>query len=461
MDASLHERYSNRMDPLRHAARHVIANLKQAGHVAYWVGGCVRDRLMGMAPRDYDMVTDATPSQVQALFPHTAVIGTAFGTVLVVEDPFTFEVSTFRGPAAPLSGSTSDHREAMLRADVAHRDFTINALMADPDSGRIFDFVEGRTDLEKRLIRAVHDPKDRFTEDPLRLLRAVRFAAELGFTIEARTEVAIRTLASNVTLASPERIHQELLAILASPRPAHGFRLLHDTGLLSVLLPEVAAMDGVPQPPEYHPEGDVWVHTLLMLEKMSEGTLAIDACSDASRARPSPQLALAVLLHDVGKPPTYRMADRIRFDGHAARGVQLVQGIAARYRWPGAILEGVCALVRDHLVFLNVRAMRRSTLVRWLRQPHFPELLELHRLDCLASHGSLDTWKFSREQYAALTPDKMTPARLLTGDDLKALGYPPGPRYREILHAVEDAQLEGLLQATDAARAWVQQRFPL
>jgi len=451
------------------SAIEIIMRLRGAGHLAFFVGGCVRDRLLGLEPHDYDIVTDAMPPEIQRLFPNTIPIGTAFGTVLVVHHDYQYHVSTFRG-------ATPDSRaEELIRSDMAHRDFTINAMAADPESGAIYDFVNGRRDLEHKLIRAVLSPDDRFMEDPLRLLRAIRFVVQLGFTLDPETEIVMTRRASDAAQASPERIHQELLAILLSPSPALGFRLLHRTALLHVLLPEVAAMDGVAQPPEFHPEGDVWTHTLLMLEQMHS---------------PSPELALSVLLHDVGKPPTFctrppqaslhppapnlpeqvlsprdaplpeSVADRIRFDRHPQAGVQIVQRIASRYRWPRAQLERVCVLVQDHLIFMNVRAMRRSTLVRWLRKPHFPELLELHRLDCLGSHRSLTTYEFCRAQLAALTPGQARPARLLTGDDLKALGYPTGPRYKEILSAVEDAQLEGVLQSIEDAKTWVRQHFP-
>jgi len=424
---------------LETSAIEIIMRLRGAGHLAFFVGGCVRDRLLGLEPHDYDIVTDAMPPEIQRLFPHTIPIGTAFGTVLVVHHDYQYHVSTFRG-------ATPDSRaEEFIRSDVAHRDFTINAMAADPESGAVYDFVNGRSDLEHKLIRAVLSPDARFMEDPLRLLRAIRFVVQLGFTLDPETEIVMTRRASDAAQASPERIHQELLAILLSPSPALGFRLLRRTALLHVLLPEVAAMDGVAQPPEFHPEGDVWTHTLLMLEQMHS---------------PSPELALSVLLHDVGKPPTYRVADRIRFDRHPQAGVQIVQGIARRYRWPRAQLERVCVLVQDHLIFMNVPAMRRSTLVRWLRKPHFPELLELHRLDCLGSHRSLTTYEFCRAQLADFTPEQRRPARLLTGDDLKALGYPTGPRYKEILSAVEDAQLEGVLRSIEEAKTWVRQHFP-
>jgi tRNA nucleotidyltransferase/poly(A) polymerase len=424
---------------LEASAIEIIMCLRGAGHLAFFVGGCVRDRLLGLEPHDYDIVTDAMPSEIQRLFPHTILIGAAFGTVLVIHHDYQYHVSTFRG-------STQDScAEELIRSDVAHRDFTINAMAADPESGVIYDFVNGRSDLEQKLIRAVPIPEDRFTEDPLRLLRAIRFVVQLGFTLDPETEAVMIRLSSNAAQASPERIHQELVAMLLSPSPAQGFRLLHRTALLPVLLPEVSAMEGVAQPPEFHPEGDVWTHTLLMLEHMHS---------------PSPELALAVLLHDVGKPPTYTVRDRIRFDRHPQVGVQLVERIATRYRWPRAQVERVCALVQDHLIFINVPAMRRSTLVRWLRKPHFPELLELHRLDCLGSHRSLTTYEFCRAQLTDFTAEQRHPVRLLTGDDLKALGYPTGPQYKEILSAVEDAQLEGMLQSTDDAKTWVRQHFP-
>jgi tRNA nucleotidyltransferase/poly(A) polymerase len=436
------------------AAREITTCLQNAGYLAFFVGGCVRDRLLGLEPHDYDVVTDATPAEIQRLFPKTAPVGAAFGTVLVMHNGYQYEVSTFRGlllpPRLPAGHTETVNRTVdpieLVRCDSLHRDFTINAMAADPETGQIYDFVNGRGDLEHKRIRAVESAQERFVEDPLRMLRAIRFTVQLGFTLDPKTEAAVGRRAPEITLASSERIHQELLAILLSPSPALGFRLLHRTGLLETLLPEVAAMEGVAQPPEFHPEGDVWTHTLLMLEQMEH---------------PSAQLALGVLLHDVGKPPTFRVFDRIRFDRHCEVGVELVQRIAGRYRWPRAQIEAVCALVQDHLVFLNVRAMRRSTLLRWLRKPHFPELLELHRLDCLGSHRSLSTYEFCRTELASLTPAQARPVPLLTGDDLKGMGYLPGPRYKEILAAVEDAQLEGLLRSTEQAEAWVNEHFPL
>jgi putative nucleotidyltransferase with HDIG domain len=455
------------------SALKIIACLRRAGYRAYFAGGCVRDRLLGTEPSDYDIVTDAVPDEIRSQFPRSVSIGADFGRVLVLQDTFQFDVSSLRGSSqAPThSADVSD----VLRADAALRDFTINAMVADPETNQVYDFMEGRKDLQHKLIRAVGDPVERFTEDPLRMIRAVRLAAQLDFTIEAATQTTIRARAAEILLASPERIRMEILGILLSPLPALGFRLLAETGLLPVVLPEVAAMQAIPQPPEFHPEGDVWTHTLLMLEQMGRdfhscmspgGTQTtagkIPSASIQASGRPgSPELALAVLLHDVGKPQTYRVAERIRFEGHAEIGAKLVTEIAHRYRWSAAQTERVRVLVRDHLVFSTVRQMKRSSLVRWLRKAHFPELLALHRLDCLGSHRSLDAYEFCRKELAPLTPAQTRPARLLTGKDLKALGYLPGPRYKEILSAVEDAQLEGRLATNETARAWVRARFPL
>ena len=446
----------------------IIARLRRAGYLAYFAGGCVRDRLLQTEPIDYDVVTDATPDEIRSLFPHSISVGARFGRVLIRQDSFQFDVSTLRGSSTRLRRPDPSD---LIRADAGHRDFTINAMVADPDTGRVYDFMDGRKDLQRKLIRAVGDPHERVTEDPLRMLRAVRLAAQLHFRIDPDTQTAICARAADVLLASPERIHMEILRILLSPFPAWGFRLFADTGLLHTVLPEVAAMQGIPQPPEFHPEGDVWTHTLLMLEQMGRdfhplirSAIAASAghnppCA-SGEALASPELALAVLLHDVGKPQTLRVAARLRFEGHAEVGARLVKEIAYRYRWSAAQTERVCALVRDHLVFLTARQMKRSTLVRWLRKDHFPELLELHRLDSLGSHRSLDTYEFCRKELAALTPAETRPPRLLTGEDLKTMGYAPGPRYKEILSAVEDAQLEGRLESNEAARAWVRARFP-
>jgi poly(A) polymerase len=414
----------------RELAYQVANALVDAGHLAYLVGGCVRDELLGLEPKDYDVATSALPEQVLTLFPDARLVGAHFGVVLIRHNTAEVEVATFRSDHSYVDGrhpaQVTFEREP--RQDALRRDFTINALFRDPRSGCILDFVGGRSDLERRWIRAIGDARQRFEEDHLRMLRAVRLAARLGFDIEPQTFQAIAELREKITRVSPERIRDELVMILTEGAARRGFELLDQTGLLEVLLPEVAAMKGVPQPPEFHPEGDVWTHTLLMLEKLG---------------RCSTTLALGVLLHDVGKPPTFRVAERIRFDGHAERGAEMARQILTRLRFSNDEIARVEALVAHHLRFKDVQQMRESTLKRFLRMDHFDEHLELHRLDCVASHGNLENYEFIRRKLAELPPEEIRPPRLVTGHDLIARGLQPGPRFREILQAVEDAQLEG------------------
>jgi poly(A) polymerase len=429
-----------------HLARRVAAALRARGFRAYLVGGCVRDLLLGREPKDYDVATDARPEQVLELFPGALRVGAHFGVVLVREGDSQVEVATFRTDHAYTDGRHPSRVEFQTepQPDALRRDFTINALMLDPETGEVLDFVEGRRDLEARLIRAIGDPDVRFREDHLRMLRAVRLAAGLGFEIEALTTASIRRNRHLIRNVAAERVRDELVRILTEGAARKGFELLDDTGLLVEILPEVAAMKGVPQPPEFHPEGDVWTHTLLMLGAMRSPTVT---------------LALGVLLHDVGKPPTFRIAERIRFDSHAATGARMAVEILTRLRFSNEEIRRVEALVANHLRFRDVERMRESTLKRFLRMEHFDEHLELHRLDCLASHGCLDHYHFVLAKLREFSEEKLKPPRLLTGHDLIREGYRPGPLFRKMLETVEDAQLEGAIHTPEEALALIRSRF--
>jgi poly(A) polymerase len=428
-------------------ARAVIGRLRAAGHQAWLVGGSVRDVLLGGQPKDFDISTDARPDRILELFPDAGLVGAQFGVVLVRDGRSQVEVATFRSDHLYADGRRpSEVRfETDPRADVLRRDFTINGLMMDPATGEVLDYVGGRRDLEARLVRAIGDPGARFAEDHLRLLRAVRFAARLGFAIEPATLEAIARHHALIRKVSAERVRDELVRILTEGGARRGFELLDSTGLLEDLLPEVAAMKGVEQPPEYHPEGDVWVHTLLLLEQLE---------------RPSATLAMGALLHDVGKPPTFRVAERIRFDGHVEEGVRLAQGILERLRFSRHETEQVLALVANHMRFKDVLQMKESTLKRFLRLPAFEEHLELHRLDALSSNRQLDSYEFARGKLAEFSVEHLKPPPLVTGADLIAAGYTPGPLFTEILAAVEDAQLEGRVADKAAALRLVTERFP-
>jgi len=428
-------------------ARVVIARLRNGGHQAYLVGGCVRDLLLGRHPKDWDVATDARPDRIMDLFPNSGRVGAHFGVVLVRDFVSQVEVATFRSDQDYDDGRRPNavHFETDPRQDVSRRDFTINGLMMDA-GGQVLDFVGGRADLANHIVRAIGDPDLRFREDHLRLLRAIRFAARLGFEIEPDTLEAIRRSHTLILKVSAERIRDELERILTEGGARRGFELLDMTGLLADLLPEVAAMKGVAQPPEFHPEGDVWTHTLLLLEGLQN---------------PSPALAWGALLHDVGKPPTFRIAERIRFDGHVEEGVRLAQAILTRLRCSRDQIEQVEALVDNHMRFKDVHHMKDSTLKKFLRMPNFEEHLELHHLDCLASNGNLENYDLAKSKLNEFPDERLRPQRLLTGDDLIAEGYEPGPRFTEILDAVEDAQLEGRIRSAAEAMSLVRQDFPL
>lgn len=435
----------------RELANSICNALKHDGYQALLAGGCVRDLLLGRQPEDYDVATDATPEQVTRLFPDSLRVGAQFGVVLVPRGAHKVEVATFR---KDLGYSDGRHPDGVAyaktpREDAQRRDFTINGMMMRHDSGEVLDFVGGTQDLRAGVIRAIGSPAQRFAEDKLRMLRAVRFAARFGFAIEQHTIEAIRTHAAQVVQVSPERIREELTKLLTEGAARRGFEMLDETGLLQTVLPEVAAMKGVPQPPEFHPEGDVWIHTRLMLERLPAGC--------------SPTLAWGVLLHDVGKPETFRSAaetgDRIRFDGHVEAGVRIAEAICERLRFSSEATDQIVALVRNHMRFKDLLQMRPATLKRFVSLPAFDEHLELHRLDCLASHGRLDAYDFARRYVAETPPEKVRPPRLLTGDDLLAMGIQPGPLMGSLLAALEDAQLDERLTTVEAARVFVRERL--
>jgi poly(A) polymerase len=453
---------------VREFAISIIQTLRQQGFLAYLAGGCVRDLLLKRVPADYDVATSATPAQVMVIFPDTYAVGAQFGVVLVPlpdlrkDDQHAFaeegalpktqaiEVATFRSDLGYSDGRRPDEVRFSQdpREDVARRDFTINGMMLDPVSGEVLDFVGGRRDLEAGIIRTIGDPELRFAEDKLRMLRAVRFSARFGYVIEPQTLVAIQRLAHEIQVVSRERVRDELTKMLTEGDGRRAFLLLDESGLLKEVLPEISAMKGVQQPPEFHPEGDVFVHTLLLLENLP---------------RPCPPtLAWGALLHDVGKPATFRVApDRIRFDDHVDVGVKIAEEICARLRFSNHDTAQVLALVENHMRFGHVTRMKESTLKKFFRLPGFDEHLALHRADSLASHGNLSTYELIRTKLAEIPPEKIRPAALVTGDDLIAAGYAPGPRFREILEAVEDAQLDGRLLSRDMALEFVKQQFPL
>ncbi len=435
----------------RELAEAICDTLRQAGHQAYLVGGCVRDLLLGREPADYDVATDAMPERVRQLFPESLAVGAQFGVILVARESSEVEVATFRSDLGYSDGRHPD-RVVFSRSpeeDVRRRDFTINGLLLDPRTSEVLDFVGGREDLRSGVVRAIGEPAARFREDKLRMVRAVRFAARLGYAIEPATLAAIRRFAPEVDQVSAERLRDELTKLLTEGAARRGFELLDQTRLLESILPEVARMKGVLQPPQFHPEGDVWIHTRLMMEKLPP------SCSAT--------LAWGVLLHDVGKPPTFTPPagpqDRIRFDDHVAVGTRMAEEICRRLRFSNDDTEQIAALVAHHLRFKDVFQMRPATLKRFVRLNRFEEHMELHRLDCLASHGILDAYEFVQRFLRETPPEQVRPPRLVTGEDLMKLGFSPGPVFREILQAVEDAQLDGRLATKPQALKFIRRNF--
>jgi poly(A) polymerase len=436
---------------LRDLANSLCETLRRNGYQAFLVGGCVRDFLIGREPADYDVATDATPDQVTALFPESLAVGAQFGVMMIPRDKLIVEVATFRSDIGCSDGRHPDRVTFSKTAqeDVQRRDFTINGLLMRHDTGEVLDYVGGQADLKAKVIRAIGDPDSRFTEDKLRMLRAVRFAARFNFEIETDTFRAIRRHVKEIGQVSPERLREELTKMLTEGAARRAFELLDETWLLGQILAEIGAMKGVEQPTQYHPEGDVWIHTRIMLERLPAGA--------------SPTLAWGVLLHDVGKPPTFKSesetGDRIRFDGHVDVGVRMAEEICRRLRFSNEDTEQILALVANHMRFKDVDSMRAATLKRFVRLPRFDEHLALHRLDCLSSHRNLDSYELVQRFIAETPPEQVRPERLLTGDDLRNMGFRPGPVFSQILKNLEDAQLEGQVKSREEATDFVLARF--
>jgi poly(A) polymerase len=436
----------------RELANSICDALYRRGYQALLVGGCVRDLLLGREPADYDVTTDATPQQVATIFPDSVAVGAQFGVILVPRDGMKVEVATFRSDVGYSDGRHPDSvvYSKTPQEDVQRRDFTINGLLMRHDSGEVLDFVGGQEDLKAGIIRAMGEPDRRFTEDKLRMMRAVRFAARFGFEIERATFRAIQRHVKEIHQVSLERLRDELTKMLTEGAARRAFELLDETWLLGQVLPEIAAMKGVEQPPQFHPEGDVWIHTRMMLEGLPKDT--------------SPTLAWGVLLHDVGKPPTFQSAaetgDRIRFNNHVEVGVRMAEAICRRLRFSTEDTEQIEALVANHMKFGAVEEMRKSTLKRFARQPHFDQHMALHRLDCLSSHRNLDSFEFVQRFLKETPPEQVRPERLLGGDELQDLGYHPGPQFAEILRSLEDAHLEGVIRTREEAQKYVLGNFP-
>ena len=422
------------------SAAAIVARLRDAGFESYLAGGCVRDRLLGRPAADYDIATAARPEEIARLFPRTVDVGAAFGVMRVLTDDGDYEVATFRTEGPYLDGRhPSSVRYADPREDARRRDFTINGLFYDPAADTVLDFVGGRADLDARVVRAIGDPAVRFEEDRLRMLRAVRLAADLGFTIAAETFDAIRRGAGGILAVSAERIRDELVRMLTGPDPGRALAMLRDAGLLQAMLPEIAREIGVPQPPNFHPEGDVFEHTRRTVAALRE---------------PSAALAMAALLHDAGKPETLEYApDRIRFSRHDERGAEIARAVMERLRFPRRDTDRVAALVGRHMVFKDLPQMREAKRRRLVADEIFPDLLELHRADCEASHRDLALYEWARAEVGRAAATAPPPDRLISGHDVLARGVPAGPRVAELLEAVEDARLEGRLRTREEALA--------
>ena len=438
------------MDPMEKAAREIADRLRQRGHIAYFAGGSVRDMVRGLPAKDFDVATDATPNVVQKIFPRTYAVGAHFGVVVVVEGEFNFEVATFRSDGAYL-----DHRHPIEvrfsspEEDARRRDFTINGMFFDPEKNEVIDFVGGRADIEKKIVRAIGDPAARFSEDRLRMLRAVRFVTVLDYKIDHSTWEALLANAESINEISAERIREELLKIFLSPNRVRGWDMLDQSGLMRAILPELDAMKGCLQPEQFHPEGDVFQHTRLMLELLPD--------------KISLPLVFAVLLHDVAKPVTATVDEtgRIRFNDHDRIGAAMAESIMERLRFSRAEIDAVVEMVRQHMVFKDVPKMRVAKLKRFMARPTFEEELELHRVDCASSHQMMDNYEFLLQKREEFAKEPIIPPPLVRGDDLIALGMKPGPKFGEILEAVETRQLEGALKDRQEALDWVKAEFLL
>ena len=437
------------MPNLLKTAQKIAHTLHQDGHTCYFAGGCVRDTLRNTSPKDYDLATSATPGQVLKIFPKSDSIGAHFGVILVKTKGMAFEVATFR-----TDGDYTDSRRpdsvtfSSPQKDASRRDFTVNGLFQDPFTGEVLDFIDGRVDIENKIIRAIGNPIERFQEDALRLMRAIRFATKLGFEIEPVTWKAICDNSHLLEHIAIERIQAEFNQILLHKDRARGLELMVKSGLMRYCIPEVYDLIGCEQPPQFHPEGDVYVHTKIMLEMIS--------------GEPSLELCLAVLLHDIGKPATYSYdpeEDRIRFSGHDQVGTEMAEIILKRLKYSNKIIEDVCAMVNNHMNFMNVRFMKTSKVKRFMARPTYQQEMELHRVDCGSSNGITENYDFLRVKEAEFAAEPLIPKPLLSGKDLIALGYPPGPGFKPILEAIQNEQLEGNLCTKEQALDWLAERY--
>src|SRR5213083_122746 len=430
------------------SARKVAARLREQGHIAYFAGGCVRDMVRGLTPKDYDIATDARPEVVQKIFPRTYAVGVHFGVIIVLENDFQFEVATFRSDEAYVDGRhPSAVRFSSPEEDAKRRDFTINGMFYDPVAEEVIDFVGGRADIAARMVRAIGDPAQRFAEDRLRMLRAVRFATALDYKIDSQTWDALLASAPSINQISAERIRDELVRIFLSPNRLRGWDLLDSSGLMRAILPEINAMKGCKQPEQFHPEGDVFEHTRLMLQFLPE--------------KVSVPLVFAVLLHDVAKPVTATIDEtgRIRFNGHDRIGAEMTEKIMLRHRFSGAEIDATVEMVRQHMVFKDVPKMRVAKLRRFMARPTFDDELELHRVDCEGSHRMLDNYEFLLRKRDEFANEPIVPPPLVRGDDLIALGLKPGPKFGKILEAIETRQLEGNLRSREEALDWLKREY--
>jgi putative nucleotidyltransferase with HDIG domain len=439
-------------ESIQATARNVVESLRNAGFTAYYAGGCVRDALLGIMPKDYDIATSAHPGDVQRLFPRTVPVGAHFGVIIVLQNGFEFQVASFRSDGVYLDGRHPKNiRYATPEEDAARRDFTINGMFLDPlkgEEGEVIDFVQGKNDLDKKIIRAIGDPETRFKEDRLRLLRGIRFAATFDFDIEQATWQALKANASEIHAVSAERIRDELIKIFTPPTRLHGFDLLDASGLMAQILPEIEALKGCEQPPQFHPEGDVFVHTRRMIELLpAECTLP---------------LVFSVLFHDIGKPPTFSFdpeEGRIRFSGHDRIGAEMTRSIMERLRFSREEIEATVEGVANHMVFKDVQSMRVARLKRFMARPTFDDELELHRVDCASSHGMLDNFEFLKDKREEFAKEPLIPKPLITGRDVMALGWEPGPKIGEILETIQNLQLEGALPTREEALAFLGTNF--
>jgi poly(A) polymerase len=436
--------------PMEKTAREIAARLREDGHIAYFAGGCVRDIVRGKTPKDFDIATDAKPEVVQKLFPRTYAVGAHFGVILVLENGFQFEVATFRSDDAYVDGRhPSAVHFSSPEEDAKRRDFTINGMFYDPVAEKVIDFVGGGSDIKAKLVRAIGDPTRRFVEDRLRMLRAVRFTTVLDYKIDNQTWDALVAKASSINEISAERIREELVRIFVCPNRIRGWDLLDSSGLMRAILPEIDSMKGCAQPEQFHPEGDVFEHTRLMLQLLPE--------------KVSVPLIFAVLLHDVAKPRTATVdqTGRIRFNEHDRIGAQMTEEIMRRLRFSGVEIDATVEMVRQHMVFKDVPKMRVAKLKRFMARPTFGDELELHRVDCEGSHRILDNYEFLVRKREEFANEPIIPPPLVRGDDLIVLGLKPGPKFGQILEAVETRQLEGRLETREEALDWVKREYGL